>query len=305
MKFIIGKKLDMTQVWQGDKVVAVTRVQAGPCIIAQVKTDEKDGYSAVQVGYGKRQKKNIKKPQLGHLKKLDNFRYLREFRFTPKNAKERQDEIELKRGDKIDVGSFAVGDKIQVTSTSKGKGFQGVVKRHGFHGQDKTHGTKDQLRMPGSIGATGPAHVFKGQKMPGRMGGDRVTVKGLEVVEVDQENDVLSVKGAVPGARNGLVLISGEGDVTPITPIDAKESPKNETAEDDAKESKELGGEVESKVNEDDKKVESKIVETQNVVSQDVVSEKENKEVKKDEDIEKVVVEAKEKVEESKKRRER
>ena len=293
MKFIVGKKLDMTQVWQGDKVVAVTRVQAGPCTVVQVKTDEKDGYSAVQVGYGERKEKNIAKPQLGHLKKLEvrskklevNLRYLREFRCGDLVK-------DLKIGDVIDVSSFVVGDKIQVTSTSKGKGFQGVVKRHGFHGQDKTHGTKDQLRMPGSIGATGPAHVFKGQKMPGRMGGDRVTVKGLEVVEVDKENNVLLVKGAVPGARNGLVLISGEGDVTPITPKDAKESPKNETVGDGAKENKELVGEVESKVKEDDKKVESKIVETR-----DVASEKENKEVEKNEDIEEVVVEAKEKVE--------
>lgn len=281
MKFIIGKKLDMTQVWQGDKVVAVTRVQAGPCIVAQVKTNEKDGYSAAQVGYGERKEKNIAKPQQGHMKGLGNFRYLREFRIAPNtpirqlaDAKERQGGVDLKRGDVIDVNTFEVGDKIQVTSFSKGKGFQGVVKRHGFHGQDKTHGTKDQLRMPGSIGATGPAHVFKGQKMPGRMGGDRVTVKGLEVVKIDKENDVLLVKGAVPGARNGLVLIQGEGELR-ITQM--------------ATDDKQIAANHKSIKKDKEKKSED---------NKDVKAEK--KDVG-EEDIEKVVVEAKEKVEDKKK----
>ena len=275
MKFIIGKKLDMTQVWQCDKFVAVTRIQAGPCIVAQVKTDERDGYSAVQVGYGERREKNIAKPQLGHLKKTlehentetqkhkntkIHLRYLREFRLSRRAGSqgEGENKMDLKIGEVINVSTFEVGDKIQVTSTSKGKGFQGVVKRHGFHGQDKTHGNKDQLRMPGSIGATGPAHVFKGQKMPGRMGGDRVTVKGLEIVEVDQENDVLLIKGAVPGARNGLVLIQGEGEL----------------------------------------KITQKHENTENTKTQKSSSAKatEDKHKNKDEDIEKVVIEAHEKV---------
>jgi large subunit ribosomal protein L3 len=229
MKFIVGKKLDMTQVWKGDEAIAVTRVQAGPCVVTQVKDEKKDGYRAVQIGYGEKKEKNIAKPQLGHLKKAGvNSRYLREFKIaidTPNGAKERQDEASLKVGDKVDVGTFEAGDNIKVTGISKGKGFQGVVKRHGFHGQDASHGTKDQLRMPGSIGATGPAHVFKGVRMPGRMGGDRVSLSNLEIVEVDKENNILLIKGAVPGARNGLVLISGEGELK-ITPSDAKDTPK-------------------------------------------------------------------------------
>ena len=213
MKFILGTKLDMTQVWKGEESIAVTRVQADSCIITQVKDEKKDGYKAVQVGCGKKKEKNIAKPQKGHLKKCRmtndecriNFRYLKEFRV---------EEIDnLNIGDMIDVNTFEAGDKIKVTGVSKGKGFQGVVKRHGFHGQDASHGTKDQLRMPGSAGATGPARVFKGQKMPGRMGGDQVTLSNLKVIEVDTENNILLIKGAVPGARNGLVLISGEGEL--------------------------------------------------------------------------------------------
>lgn len=204
MKFIIGKKIEMTQVWQGDKVVAVTRVQAGPCTVTQVKNIENDGYKAVQLGFGTRKEKNIAKPQKGHMKGLGAFMSMKEFRVEASDAKV---------GDKIGVETFAVGDGIQVTGVSKGKGFQGVVKRHGFKGSKKTHGNKDQLRMPGSAGATGPAHVFKGMRMGGRMGGDQVTVKNLEIIEIDTENNILSIKGAVPGARNGLVLISGEGEL--------------------------------------------------------------------------------------------
>lgn len=212
MKFIIGKKLEMTQVWQGEKVVAVTRIQAGPCPIVQVKGLDKDGYSSVQLGFGEKKEKNIRKPQKGHLKKLKteneklkvNLRYLKEFR---------NNNIDLKVGDVIDVDTFAPGDTIDVIGVSKGRGFQGVVKRYHFHGHNKTHGTKDQVRMPGSIGATGPAHVFKGTRMPGRMGGERTTIKNLEIIEVDKDNNILLVKGAVPGARNGLVLIQGEGEL--------------------------------------------------------------------------------------------
>ena len=205
MKFIIGKKLDMTQVWQDEKVVAVTRIQAGPCPVVQVKNEDKDGYSAVQLGFGEKKEKNIRKPQKGHLGKLKiNLRYMREFKTGDKD---------LKIGDVIDVDTFTAGDIIDVIGVSKGRGFQGVVKRHHFKGHSKTHGTKDQVRMPGSIGATGPAHVFKGTRMPGRMGGDRTTVKNLEIVEVDKDNNILLVKGAVPGARNGLILIQGEGEL--------------------------------------------------------------------------------------------
>jgi large subunit ribosomal protein L3 len=222
MKFILGKKIDMTQVWRGDDAIAVTRVQAGPCVVAQVKDEKNDGYQAVQIGYGEKKEKNIRKPQLGHLKKLStqsgenkksktNLRYLREFRIDNVG--------DLKIGNMIDVSTFQAGDIVKVTGTSKGKGFQGVVKRHGFHGQDKGHGNKDQMRMPGAIGAGEPQHVFKGTRMGGRMGGDRVSLSNSEIVEVDIENNILFIKGAVPGARNGLIMIVGEGELKKSEPL--------------------------------------------------------------------------------------
>lgn len=201
MKFILGTKLHMTQKFREDgSVVPMTAISAGPVTVTQVKGD-KDGYSAVQVGYG--HKKTLSKSVTGHLKNLTNFRWLKEFRLSEP----------VERGQQIDVSTFNVGDVIEVTGWSKGKGFQGVVKRHGFHGSPKTHGHKDQLRMPGSIGAGEPQHVFKGKRMAGRMGNDQVTLKKLEVMEVDTENNILYVKGAIPGARNGLVMISGEGEL--------------------------------------------------------------------------------------------
>ena len=243
MKFIIGKKIEMTQVWQGEKVIAVTKIQAGPCPVVQVKaTNSKDGYSAVQLGFGERKEKNIRKPQLGHLNKLKvksekskvNLRYLREFRSEAEN---------LNIGDIVDVSTFAIGDTVKVIGTSKGKGFQGVVKRHHFHGHNKTHGTKDQVRTGGSIGAGGPQHVFKGLKMPGRMGNGRSTASNLKIIQIDQENNILYISGAVPGARNGLVLISGEGElkvaqpimekaeeIKPVEAIDSKPEVKTEEA---------------------------------------------------------------------------
>ena len=278
MKFIIGKKIEMTQVWQDETVVAVTKVEAKPCTVVQIKNIKKDGYDAVQIGFGVRKEKNIKKPQKGHFKKLGNFAKLREFRLSAEEA------AKLKTGDMIDISSFASGDKIQVTSTSKGKGFQGVVKRYGFKGTKKTHGNKDQLRMPGSIGATGPAHVFKGTRMGGRMGGDRVTIKNLEVAGVDLENNILLVKGPVSGARNSLVLVSGEGDLVVKSEKLKVESKIVETQNVASEEEKE------SEVKNDDKKIEDKIVETQ-----DIVSEKEKK-AETPEEVEKEVVEAKEKV---------
>lgn len=208
MKFIIGKKLEMTQIFRDNgTVVAVTKVQAGPCTVAQVKTDERDGYTAVQFGWGARKAKNVRKPQIGHLKGLGVFAKLRELRL-PKGAA-----IAAERGQQIDAANFAPGDIVAITGTSKGRGFQGVVKRWGFHGSPKTHGHKDQLRMPGSIGAGGPAHVFKGTRMGGHMGDARTTVRNLEVIKVDADNNILYIKGALPGARNSLVLISGEGEM--------------------------------------------------------------------------------------------
>lgn len=204
MKFILGKKLNMTRIWEGDKVIPVTRVAAGPCRVAFIKKNERDGYSAIQLGFGEKKAKKIKKPQAKQPGELGNFRYLREFRIEGPEAK---------RGDIIAVDIFAPGDIVKVTGLSKGKGYQGVVKRHGFAGASKTHGTKDQLRMPGSSGATGPQHVFKGMKKPGRMGNERVTTANLEIIKVDSDNNILMIKGAVPGARDGLLMISGPGEL--------------------------------------------------------------------------------------------
>jgi large subunit ribosomal protein L3 len=218
MKLIIGKKIEMTQIWQGENVVPVTKIQAGPCFVSQIKTKITDSYDAVQLGFGNRKEKNVKKPQLGNLKKTkakgidNNFQFLREFVVDADNK------TVLEIGDKIDVSSFAVGEVVAATGVSKGRGFQGVVKRHGFQGGRKSHGNKDQLRMPGSTGATGAGHVFKGTKKPGRMGGDTTTIKNLEVIEIDEKNNIIYIKGGIAGARNGLVLISGKGDVKVIKP---------------------------------------------------------------------------------------
>lgn len=216
LKFILGKKEEMTQKFLEDgTVVPVTIVKAGPCTITQVKGD-KEGYSAVQVGFDWRKK--INKPLKGHLKKLDNFRYLREFRL------DKTDNFEV--GKVFDVSSFNIGDILSVSAISKGKGFQGVVKRHGFKGSPATHGHKDQHRMPGSIGSTGPARVFKGTRMGGRMGTDMTTVKNLEIIDIDKENNLLYIKGAVPGARNSLVSIIANGDIVFVEK--KKEEPKKE-----------------------------------------------------------------------------
>ncbi len=206
MKFIMGRKLAMTQIWVEDKVMAVTPVQAGPCTVTQVKTKARDGYSALQLAYGSRQEKNLKKPQREQYKKLSlSPSHVRELRLDSDG--------DFQPGDVISVGTFAVSDKVDAIGTSKGKGFQGVVKRHGFHGFRKTHGNKDQERMPGSIGPKGPARVFKGTRMAGRMGGVRVTVSNLEVAAVDEANNILMIKGALPGALNSLVMIKGQGEL--------------------------------------------------------------------------------------------
>lgn len=199
-------------------VVPVTMVKVEPCTVTQVRTAERDGYVAIQVGTGIA--KRMKKPQAGHLGKLGQLRTLREFRVLSSEG------IEV--GKRCDINSFESGDSINVTGTSKGKGFQGVVKRHGFHGSPASHGHKDQLRMPGSIGSTGPQRVFKGTRMGGHMGTDRVTVKNLEIVEVDPENSELAIKGAVPGARGSLVLVSGEGEMKFLEEVIVEEAPQEE-----------------------------------------------------------------------------
>ena len=191
----------MSQIFDKEgNVIPVTFVRATPNVVLRTKTKEKDGYEAVQLGFGTRNQKNIKKPQRGHFKNLGNFKFLKEFR--TKN-------LELSRGDKIDVSVFQEGDIVKVGGVSKAKGFQGVVKRHGFHGASKTHGTKHAHRQPGSIGATWPQRVIKGRKMAGRMGGERVTVRNLKIVKVDAENNMLAIKGAIPGRRGTLLEIRG------------------------------------------------------------------------------------------------
>ena len=196
---IIGRKLGMTQVFRGNgEVEPVTAIEAGPCAVLQVKTATKEGYNAVQLGFGA--SKRLKSPQRGHLKELGQFRYLREFRV---------DEAEAATvGDRVDVSLFKEGDLVDVTGVSKGKGFAGVVKRHHFAGGPKTHGQTDRHRRSGSIGATtSPGRVWKGLRMAGRMGGERVAMRHLEVFKADLEGNLLLVKGAVPGSKNGLLLI--------------------------------------------------------------------------------------------------
>lgn len=214
----------MTQVFTEDgRAIPVTVIAAGPCVVVQKKTNDKDGYTALQIGWS--ESKKVKKPQAGHLRGLPQVKILREVRI--KNEEEvKLDQID--RGDEIRVSTFTVGEKVNVVGISKGKGFQGVVKRHGFAGSPASHGHKDQLRMPGSIGATDPARVFKGTRMAGRMGADQVTVKNLEVVKIDEENNFLYIKGAVPGPRGGLVKIVGSGELKVVKPAEIKEEEKND-----------------------------------------------------------------------------
>ena len=198
-------------------------------MITQIKTVATDGYRAVQLATGKRKIKNIAKPQRGHFGAWGNFQYLREFNL---DQEKEQPEANWQAGQQVAINSFIPGDRVQVTSTSKGRGFQGGVKRHGFRGQGRTHGVKDQQRMPGSVGATGPAHIFKGTRMAGRMGGEQVTIKNLEVVEVDEANSFIYLKGAVPGWTNGWVSIVGSGDLLIVEPAAAVEEVETPVMED-------------------------------------------------------------------------
>jgi large subunit ribosomal protein L3 len=200
---IIGKKIGMTQLFQeSGETVAVTAIQAGPSVVTQIKSRDKDGYDAIQVGFieTKVKQSQLSSPEKGHLQGLENVRYLREFRTD--------DISSVKRGDKVDVGFLKQGDLINITGLSKGRGFAGVVKRHHFAGGPKTHGQTDRHRAPGSIGATTfPGRVLKGKRMAGHMGNSRVTARNLEVIRADPERNLLLVKGAVPGANGGLLII--------------------------------------------------------------------------------------------------
>ena len=202
MAGLIAKKIGMTSIFdESGKNIACTIIEAGPCVVTQLKTFEKDGYKAVQLGFGQKKTKNINKAKLGHLKKskTKNLNKLVEFNFD--------NEPEL--GSELTVDLFNVGDYVTVTGNSKGKGFQGVVKRHGFAGVgDATHGQHNRMRAPGSIGAASyPAKVFKGMRMAGQMGNQRVKVENLEVLSIDIEKNIIVVKGAVPGFNNSFILI--------------------------------------------------------------------------------------------------
>ena len=202
----LGKKIGMSQVFAEDgKVIPVTVIQAGPCVVTQVKTKATDGYEAVQLGYGEVKSRN--KPMAGHMRASRLSRYLREV--------SADDVSEFHVGQTIGVDIFEPGEIVDVIGRSKGRGFAGVMKRHGFAGGPRTHGQSDRSRAPGSIGGgTTPGRVFKGLKMAGHMGNRRITVKGLEIVRVDVDRNLLVVKGGVPGAPNGLLQIRRLGKST-------------------------------------------------------------------------------------------
>jgi large subunit ribosomal protein L3 len=201
MKFVIGKKIGMSRVLEQDKMIPVTLVLVEKCVVTQIKSEEKEGYNAIQVGFGK--KKNINKPEKGHLKKLGeengNLRKLIEFRVD--------DPSNFKVGQELDISLFSEGDVIKISGVSKGKGFTGVVKRHGFKGAPTTHGHRHDSRAPGSIGAAFPEHVFKGVKMAGRSGGEKTTIKNLKILKIDSDRSIMALDGSLPGARNSLITI--------------------------------------------------------------------------------------------------
>lgn len=202
VKGILGAKLGMTQLWDNNRVVPVTVVQAGPCVVTQVRTPDKDGYPAIQLAYGEVNPRRVNKPITGHFAKagVAPRRHLVELRTA--------DATEYTLGQEVTVETFQPGDFVDVTGRTKGKGFAGVMKRHGFAGMRASHGVERVHRSPGSIGGCAtPGRVFKGTRMAGRMGGVRHTVQSLKVQAVDPENNLLLIKGAVPGPRGGLVLV--------------------------------------------------------------------------------------------------
>jgi large subunit ribosomal protein L3 len=200
---LIGKKVKMTQIFnENGHVVPVTLVEAGPCTVSQIKEEKDNGYNAVQLAYGQKSKNNTNKPTIGHLSKagLETAKVLAEFKSI--------EDFEYKLGQQFDASIFNVGEIIDVRAKSKGKGFAGTIKRHNFARQDATHGNKHTERAPGSIGqASWPSRVFKGMRMAGRMGSDNVTVKNLEIVDIDNKNNLLFIKGAIPGANNSPVFL--------------------------------------------------------------------------------------------------
>ena len=194
MKFILGKKVKMTQMFNEKKnVIPVTLIEAGPCFVLETKTSEKNGYDAIQIGFEKLKEKKIKKTQ-----KNKPYRHIKEFKVQSSK---------FKVNDKIDLSIFQEGDKVSISGVSKGKGFAGAVKRWGFHGRSSTHGTKHEERTIGSTGSRFPQRVTKGKKMPGRMGSRRTTIKNLKIEKIDPENNIIAVRGAVPGRRGTILEI--------------------------------------------------------------------------------------------------
>ncbi len=204
MRGLIGRKIGMTRFFdETGQARPGTVLEIGPCYVIQIKTEEKDGYQAIQLGFGKKKLKRATKAEIGHAEKagLKPFQVLKEFRSFDADK-------ELNIGDEIKADIFQQGELVDVTGVSKGRGFAGVMKRHGFHGGPKTHGQSNKFRSPGSIGQSAwPSRVFKGTKMGGRMGGETVTTQNLQILKVDPENNIIVVKGAIPGAKKGIVLI--------------------------------------------------------------------------------------------------
>jgi len=230
----------MTQTFgENGNVIPITIVKAGEGVVVQVKQKKKDGYNAVQFGFNEGSK-NVNKPVSGHVKGMLDRPVLREMRVD--------DASSFSAGQKFGLANFAAGEKVSVSGISKGQGFAGVVKRHGFHGGPKTHGNKHSLRSGGSIGSTDSARVFPGMRMPGKMGATRITVSNLEIIEVDPENGLIKIKGAVPGARNGLVEIRGQGDM-----IAAEDKGLNSKAEGQKEEQPEKAVKEEKKKEEEKK----------------------------------------------------
>lgn len=203
MSGLLGKKIRMTQVFDDTgKSIPVTVINAGPCYVSQIKTEDIDGYRAVQIGYMELKEKHSKKPVVGHLKKanLKSLKYLREFDLPFNEG--------IKVGDELKVDMFKEGEEVVIAGYAKGRGFQGVMKRHGFHGGQKTHGQSDRMRAPGSIGqSSDPSRVIKGMKMAGKMGNNRVTIPLVQVVRIDSERNLIFIKGPVPGGPNSLIEI--------------------------------------------------------------------------------------------------
>lgn len=237
---LLGRKMGIIQMFdKNDRLRGATVIETGPCLITQIKNDERDGYAAVQLGFAAA--KHVNKPMRGHLQRQGDLRYLREFPVDNPS--------EHKVGDRLGAEMFQEGDHVDVTGTSKGRGFAGVVKRHGFAGGPKTHGQSDRHRAPGSIGAGGPGRTFKGMLMGGHMGNEKVTIRNLEVLQSDPARGLLIVAGSVPGATNGLLKIRYSAQT--LEAARKREPAENEDASASTEEQPKAGGDGKSSSEED------------------------------------------------------